>query len=370
MNVYAEIGRLHPDWRNIRVSSDVRTVVKETGFVLVTAIQTYGHLGPFRPIMASDFQGIRVFDILLRPGQIVAASSVGPTDTAENLYGRWGAIVADGEIVAAFPYDAVTSTDNGKVRSRFSGRLEAVPLIERIHHALYSRIGYNEIDVRVRSIAGLYYSMDGSPTLRGDRPSDRVMEWLDPFELPLYALSGGKFYRMAHHGDAIDAVTRGVATQIHEIIEHPYALSTQQKNRILDILTNTLVLAPRNPITSGLIRGQHAYLYRRSACSYIAETAEMMREFLTQHKTHSVDQNPAIRLYAAMALYAFGDTALQCGDPEIYHESAEMASKVLPREQYRQYCSRVVASGHLHVTKDDVVYYMQHGGLPPYLSDH
>ena len=71
---------------------NVREATRDYNVTFVSAIRTYGNLGPFRPLNRPQFKGVRLFDILLRPNQVICGSTVRKGDPDESLYGNWGVL--------------------------------------------------------------------------------------------------------------------------------------------------------------------------------------------------------------------------------------------------------------------------------------
>ena len=79
---------------------DIEALAEDYGVNVVSAVRSYGHLGPFPPRPGVDFRGVRLFDILLRQDQILCSSTASRGDTSENLYGRWGVVIGSGTVLS------------------------------------------------------------------------------------------------------------------------------------------------------------------------------------------------------------------------------------------------------------------------------
>jgi hypothetical protein len=345
-------------------SVDVRSLAEDHNAVLVSAIRSYGNLGPFRPQNREDFKGVRLFDILLRPGQIACCSTVVEGDTRENLYGDWGVIVGRGTIHQAFPYDAVTSVQQGQVYSKFAPRIEQIRPSEQLHQALQARQVYNEINASLDGIAGLFYCVDeGAVDDRNDFPSPVFQQLIEPLAIPQYLLRNGKFYSIT---DPQDIYENKIGRQIMpaEIVARNMHPTDQHRDRMVEYLSENLMLAPRNAITSGAARGKFAHDYQ-----HITPTAKPERFFREQGALLDAD-NESLRVYGAMALYAFADAAEKEGETERFERAKKMAEIVLRYTTYEQYKSRILPSGNLLITQDDLRHYLETEELPDYLKDH
>lgn len=338
---------------------DVQALATDHNALLVSAIRTYGNLGPFRPQNWEDFKGVRLFDILLRPDQIACCSTVMEGDSAANLYGSWGVIVGEGTILQAYPYDATTSVTQGTIQSKFAPRLEGVRPTEQIYQAMHARRIYNEINASIKGVAGLFYCVDKDAPIPRDFPSKTFRELVTPYGIPQYLLRNGKFYPVASVEDiALDTV--GEVMSPAAIVETSIRPSQRQRDEMISYLTHTLTLAPRNAITSGVVRGQFAYGLEARKDSFFMQH----ERFLTQ------EENPSLRLYGAMALYAYAELAQIDGDETIAQRAVAMAQVVLGQELYHEYKGRILPSGNLAITSEDLRHYLDYETLPPYLRDH
>jgi len=357
---YDQMARYHEE--DMR-AFDVQALAEDHDVALVSAIRTYGNLGPFRPLDTKAFKGVRLFDILLRPGQIVCGSSVMEGDSSANLYGNWGVIIGSGTVSHAFPYDATTSVSQGVVHSRFAPRLDEVRPTEQMMHSLHARRLYNEIDVSLDSIAGMYYCDDGDGHAVGDYPAPAFLDVIEPLAIPQYALRGGKFYPMQEAGNLVSASFNDPKPVV-EILRGSVLPSTEQTAYMADYLSEMLTLAPRNAITSGVVRGEFAYDYNRIL-------PPGRENFLAQHERLLAQKdNPSLQLYGAMALHAFAESAAQDGEHELSARASTLAVSGLSTELYKEYKARILPTGNLAITRDDLQHYMDHEVLPPYLGDH
>ena len=130
----SEVNKTSPE-NEQRRAFGIEALAEDHGVNVVSAVRSYGHLGPFRPRTGVDFRGVRLFDILLRQDQILCSSTVSRGDTSENLYGRWGVVIGSGTVEQAFPYDATTTVVEDEVTSIFLDRLQDVSPDEQIASA-------------------------------------------------------------------------------------------------------------------------------------------------------------------------------------------------------------------------------------------
>lgn len=343
-------------------TNDIATLAENYGVNVLSAIRTYGNLGQFRPLDREEFKGVRLFDMLLRPNQIASCSTVTPGDTEQNLYSRWGVVLGEGKIHEAFPYDAVTSVKEGKVVSKFSSRMKNVPLSERIAYTIFSRQLYNELSASIEGISGIYYCLEEGETNYKDFPSDKVQDLLSPLGIPQYLLRNGSFY----HVEDLRNIKKdqiGKKMSPTEIVQTVCKPTPEQKDVMTEYLTDKLTLAPRNPITSGVTRGQFAYAYRSLDTS-------AYEDFYTEQLELISDENPSLQLYSAMASYAFGEAAAENRDEVTRNIFHSLGAQVLDYEGYQAYKARILETGNLAITKEDFLYYLRHEKLPPHLQDH
>lgn len=342
---------------------DVQSLAEDHGVALVSAVRAYGNLGPFRPLQTQAFKGIRIFDILLRPNQIICASSIKEGDSSANLYGNWGVVVGNGTVQSAYPYDATTSVKQGQVFSQFAPRFTGVRPSEQMLHALQARRLYNEINVKMESIAGIYYCQDEPDAPTRDFPSQEFEDVIDPLSIPRYLMRHGQFYPIASVDD-ISNQDNAKPMPPKEVIQNSIVPTTEQSEYMIAYLKDMLTLAPRNAITSGTTRGSFAYDHK--------DVLNLQPEkFISQHELLvAQDTNLSLRLYGAMALHAYAEAAKDAGDFEIAQRSADVAREHCEDTVYKEYKQRILPTGNLSITEEDLRYYIEHESLPPYLGDH
>jgi|GEM_PF-708074 len=344
---------------------NVRMLAEEQGVVLVSAIRTYGTLGPFRPQNRKDFKGVRLFDILLRPNQIACCSSVTEGDTSNNLYGNWGVIVGEGTVHQAYPHDATSSVTGGVLQSKFSTRMSGMRPSEQMHLALRARPSdtYNEINTTLGGIAGIFYCIDGDDSDGRDLPSDAFQSIIKPLDIPQYILRDGTFFLMTDAESQETAQCEAVSPS--DILKTSIRPTQAQRDVMINYLTETLTLAPRNSITSGVARGHFAYDYHQLTPHGRVE------RFFKEHRRMTEGTNESLRLYGAMALYAFAEAAEEHDSmTEDIARARLFASAVLSLRDYNHYKTRILPSGNLTVTEDDLRHYLETEELPAYLKDH
>ena len=331
--------------------------------VVVSAVRQYGNLGPFRPVDRSNFKGIRIFDILLRPEQILCCSAVVPGDMSSNLYGRWGVVVAKGDIETAFPYDAMTSIVDGCVESQFTKRLIGTPIDEQIASALYARGDYNEINARARQIAGLYYCLDKDEDPDElELPSPNTQELLNVLNVPSFLLRNGQFY-LFNPLESLDVISEENRVKPSDMPNFAVNINDEMRNKMIDLLVSELTLAPRNAITSGVQRGQFAYEYRSTS-------TEGLRSFVIDHqRLIESDREGSLRTYGAIALFAFAEAARDLHQA-ISSDAELIASDVMSRLAYEGLVARITKNGNLKINREDFDYYLNTGQLPRYIDDH
>lgn len=343
---------------------DVRSLAEDHGALVVTAVRTYGNLGPFRPINHDDFKGVRLFDILLRPGQIACCSTVRAGDSAANLYSSWGVVIGEGRVHQAYPYDATTSVNNGEVISQFQPRIASLRPTEQIYQALKSRHGlWNEIDTSVDKVAGVFYSVDEGEQPNKDFPSKVLRDLIKPLDLRQYLLRNGSFYRI----DDISDIARGnfdAPTNPVEIVEHNYTPNETERDEMITYLASTLTLAPRNAITSGVARGQFVYDFGGIT------RAGSMERFTREQETFLASDNPSLRLYGAMALHAFAEAATADNNHSAVERIRALATAAVSTEVYAGYKQRILPTGNLAITEADLRHYLVTEQLPAHLQDH
>lgn len=342
---------------------DIEALAEDYDAIVVSAIRTYGNLGPFRPENREDFKGIRLFDILLRPNQIICCSTVMPGDSSANLYGNWGVIVGKGNVLQAFPYDATTSVNHGEIESKFTPRLTGMRPTEQIQQAIQARHIYNEINANVNGIAGIFYGVDEGRPLPTDLPSKVFRDIIEPYAIPQYLLRGGQFYPIDQVED-IELGLYGDAMPAADIVQRTVYPSGDQQDEMIHYLTGHLTLAPRNAITSGVARGQFAYDFRHTA------SPGSIENFYREQNKLLSEENISLRLYGAMALHAFAEVALGHDDVINSERAQRMADDILHLATYQEYKARILPSGNLTVTEADLRHYLATTDLPGYLKDH
>lgn len=345
---------------------DARSLMEDLGVVLVSSIRTYGNLGPFRPLDIDEFKGVRLFDILLRAGQIVCASSVSLGDSDKNLYGKWGVIIADGTVKQAFPYDAVSSVSEGEVFSKFQPRLCDARPSEQSAYAIASRCQYNEIDVGIEAIAGIYYYYNPDYISDKDYPSKKFLEMIQPFNIPQYALCSGQFYPITDIWSD-QALDLNYPASLGDILDKTVHIDSDQVEIMLAYLSKVLTLAPRNAITSGYTRGSFFYDYTKSSVLREHEVEKFLRHHVQLIEDGS---DPSVSLYGAITLHAFAEAARNNDD---FTQSDRVLHKLkdyLNLGDYKKHVSRILDGGNIAVTREDLQYYIDNGSLPPYIANH
>lgn len=341
----------------------VESLASEYGVVTASAIRSYGYLGPFRPRPGVDFRGVRLFDVLLRSDQILCASTVAPGDSQQNLYGQWGAIVGSGSIERAFPYDATTTVVDGEITSIFLDRVKDIPQDEQIASAIHERAIYNEIDVRADSLAGVYYCVDDEECNLVDMLSEQTEEVIKQLNIPVFLLHNGNLY-IAEDPSSLSTARDLVEPQ--DVVNFSIQLSDSDEENLKEYLSNSLVLAPRNAISSGISRGKFAFGYRYKDGSL--DDCESF--FIEQTNIIKPENRPSLRTYGAVALHKFALEAEECGYGKVASRARKIASGVLSLREFKDLSSRVESSGHLKIERNDLEHYLHTGVLPDYLSDH
>ncbi len=348
------------DWR----AFDVESLAEDYGAVLVSAVRSYGNLGPFRPRQGIDFKGVRLFDILLRPDQIICSSTVSPGDTSNNLYGRWGVVIGSGVLKQAFPYDATTAVVDNEVTSIFLERLEGVSQEEQVAAAVNARTVYNEINVQANHIAGVYYSIaENEDPTKLDLPSEATAAFMSKIGIPAFVLRDGLFYEQESSESPFTVSDEPLRPT--EIISNSISISPQQREDLMLYLTENLVLAPRNAISSGYSRGEFAHRYR-SERDGVYEYEDFLRE---QAAIIDTGNRPSLRLYGGVALHSFAEAAH--GTNELAAARARrMGESVLSRSDFLAMANRIEDGGMLRIERSDFEHYLKSGNLPEHLSDH
>lgn len=338
----------------------VEDLAEEYEVGTVSAIRSYGYLGPFRPRPKVDFRGVRLFDVLLRPDQVLCSSTVSPGDSEENLYGKWGVVIGSGTVEKAFPYDATTTVVDGEISSIFSDRVKNISKGEQIVSAIYERTTYNELDVRAESLSGVYCSIDGEQKVE-DLPSEKTMEFVDRLKMPIFLIRDGRFYKVDSFSES---VKESESVSPKELSDFSINLSEKEKDNLKEYLTNNLVLAPRNAVTSGIYRGKFAFKYRHDNDSdfndFLSEQAELIDS----------KNRESLRTYGAVALHQFALDAMAHEYADISRIAQNMAKKVISLTEFEALSNRVEEKGHLSILNSDLEHYLNTGKLPEYLSDH
>lgn len=357
----SEISRVNAEYEKRR-AFDVEALAKDYNATVISAVRSYGHLGPFRPRHGIDFRGVRLFDILLRPDQILCSSTVSRGDTSRNLYGRWGVVVGSGTVEQAFPYDATTTVVKGEVTSIFLDRLQGISPDEQMASAIYGRNIYNEMNVRADRIAGVYFCVDeGEDPSVVDLPSERTRQFIEKLSIPTFLLRGGVFRALDSVSDL--SSTSDILTPT-EITEYGVTIDETTRDELVHHLVNNLVLAPRNAVSSGLARGNFAYTYRRDTKPYQYEDFLLEQSRLISHEVR-----PSLRLYGAMALHQFAMQS-EMIDITAASRARRMAQTVLSLDDFVDFAGRVEPDGHLAIKHEELEYYLATGNLPEHLSDH
>jgi len=348
------------DWR----AFDVESLARNYGAVLVSAVRSYGNLGPFRPRQGVDFKGVRLFDILLRPDQIVCSSTVSPGDTDRNLYGRWGVIIGSGTVEQAFPYDATTAVVDDKVTSIFLDRLQGVSPEEQMAAAIDGRSVYNEINVRANHIAGVYYYVgENEDPAKLDLPSETTAGFIADLGIPAYIVRDGLFYEQGGPENSFEV--SGDPLEPIDVINGRVSITDVQRKELSTYLTDNLVLAPRNAISSGYNRGQFAHTFRQERGG-VYEYEDFLRE---QAGMIDPSNRPSLRLYGAVALHSFAEVAQVVSETAALR-ARRMGESVISHESFLAMAQRVEPNGALRIERSYLEHYLRTGKLPDELSDH
>lgn len=341
--------------------TDLAQAATHHGIHFVSAIRSYGNLGPFRPVDREFFKGIRIFDLLLRPNQTIHGSTIKPS-TPSSLYGNWGIVVTRGKILQSYPYDAVSTVEEGVLKSPYEGRLRHLSADEQLAQAITASKGHNEVNISLatRGIAGTYYLLDGQKDGVDDAsfPSSAVEEALAPLDLPSYWLKDGVLYPRTDPDSPLPD-TSPVSSEVLEA--GAFAPDSEQEEYMKTFITDRVVLPPRNPISAGVARGEFAYHYRRST------GADTYDDFFNE-VTHHLDQ-PALhsKLYGAIAFHSFmgqmqDDTVNPL--PSLVHRAHQQTSTAA----FHTFASRVQGDGQLRVERTDIDHYVSTNTLPEYLG--
>jgi hypothetical protein len=242
-------------------------------------------------------------------------------------------------------------------------RIAGMRPAEQMAQAIYSRNIYNEINIAMRGIAGMYYCNDADTPPFHDYPAEEFIKVIQPLAIPQYVLRRGSFYPIDSPAD-IASAAYAKALPIPEILEQSIVPTAEQREYMSTYLTEVLTLAPRNAITSGYSRGTFAYQYH-------GLLSDSKNNFIAQHEklTENPD-NPSLQLYGAMALHAFAQAAEAAGDKHYAHQALRQASTVLPSDIFLKYKARILPTGNLSIVREDLEHYIEHETLPAYLGDH
>lgn len=306
--------------------------------VFVSSIRTYGNLGPFRPANRADFKGIRLFDMLLRPSQVVCGSTVREGDSDGTLYGNWGIIIGSGDIQQAFPYDATSYVKEGHAVSPYGWRNDGIDITTQVARAIEYRSGHNEVDIALGecSIAGLFFGEQELGVDGIDMPSESVLKMIEPLQLPAYRLTGGRFHRI--HEDHTDTSATSPAAIIDHHTSTPETVADYMKTE----LARRLLLPPRNAVSAGWQAGT---MERRHPGSDFTATVERFLD------SDAIDQ----RYFGSMAVFAAELTSLY-----------DLAA--FDKLTYDQLTQRILPEGMLQASRVDIDYYLGTGRAPEYLG--
>jgi len=317
---------------------DVREATLRYDVTFVSSIRTYGNLGPFRPRQKKDFKGIRLFDLILRPDQVVCGSTVHAGDADGSIYGNWGVIIGSGEIQQAFPYDAASYIDNGHAVSPYGWRNEGVDVEEQLQRAIESRNRHNEVDIALgqHSIAGIFIGTMEIGADGIDMPSDDVLEMISPLPLPMYQLSHGEFFNLH------DGVASETPTPPSRLIEYYTLVPSELAAHMKQELTRRLLLPPRNAVSAGWQAGK-------------VQARRPDNEFRRSVERHLLSKDLDRRYFASMAIFA-------AGVEELY------ANAIFDEQTYHELANRIDEEGFLQADMHDIDYYLKTGRVPDYLG--
>lgn len=307
--------------------------------VFVSSIRTYGNLGPFRPENRVNFKGIRLFDLLLRPNQVVCGSTVCEGDPNGLLYGNWGVIIGAGEIQQAFPYDASSYVVDGRATSPYGWRTEHMDIRSQVAHAIEYRSGHNEVDIALgkNSIAGLFFGDQVSGFDGIDLPSDTVLEMIQPLGLPHYKLQDGRFHRI-YPDDTIEPS----ATTVKELLGYRFQVPADAARYMRQELATQLLLPPRNAISAGWLHG-------------IAQSRNPMPSFGNAVGELLKSQDVSHRYFGSMAVFAAEFMPL-------------IDKTAFDDVTYQDFVHRITPGNMLRVSDADIDHYLATGTAPDYLG--
>lgn len=318
---------------------DIREASTTHNAAFVSSIRTYGNLGPFRPENRAEFKGIRLFDLLLRPNQVVCGSTVQRGDPDGALYGNWGIILGSGDIQQAFPYDAASYVIGHTAVSPYGWRNDHVAIRTQVANAINYRAGHNEVDIALneQSVVGVFFGnkMEGVDGV--DLPSEAVLEMIEPTGLPFYQLQNGEFYRKDIQGN-IEAA----ATPLEELLEYRFHMPTEISTYMRQELCSRLLLPPRNAISAGWIQGT-------IQSQHPSETfGQTMDEYLTS---------------ADVSRRHFGSMAVFAAQFEPLFDKTAFTHRT-----YQSFVGRLTTGNMLRASDQDIDYYLQTGATPDYLG--
>lgn len=305
----------------------------------VSSIRTYGNLGPFRPENRADFKGIRLFDLLLRPNQVVCGSTVSEGDPDGVLYGNWGVVLGSGEIQQAFPYDAASYVVDDKAVSPYEWHNDFVDIRTQVANALHYRSGHNEVDIELNeaSIVGLFFGDQASGADGIDLPSDTVLEMIKPLGLPFYRLREGRFHSIQQNG-----LVESTPTPLSELIAYRYHISDEVSRYMTQELGSRLLLPPRNAISAGWI---HGTIQSREPNPSFGSAMNKLLESDDTGRQH----------FGSMAVFAAQFMPLI--DKTVFDEAT-----------YHELLSRITPTCMLRASDDDIKHYLSTGAVPQYLG--
>lgn len=305
----------------------------------VSSIRTYGNLGPFRPENRAEFKGIRLFDLLLRPNQVVCGSTVCENDPNGLLYGNWGVVLGSGDIQQAFPYDAASYVIDDRAVSPYGWRNDYSDLSTQVAHAIRYRSGHNEVDIALNkhSIVGVFFGDQANGADGIDLPSDTVLEMLTLLDIPLYKLQDGRFYRK-HPNGTIDAS----ATTINELVDYRFHIPEAVTAHMKQELSTRLLLPPRNAISAGWIHG--TIQSREPNATFGKAMSELLSSSDVSHQYFG-----SMAVFAAQFLPLVDRTAFDINT-------------------YAQFVDRITTGNMLRASHEDIEHYLATGTAPAHFG--
>lgn len=325
----------------------------------VSAVRSYGNLGPFRPIDKEMFRGVRILDMILRPQQIVCASGV-PQNKETHLYGNWGVVIGQGDILQAYPYDATSYIDTGQIKSPYQNRISEVGLDEQIEGALDTLPTHNEINISLgsKSIAGFFYQPH--PRLGIDDshfPSEAIEDLLSPLNIPAFWLDRGNYYEKTTDTPPTDLSS---PIPLREVLSTQETINESVLEPLKSFLISELTLPPRNPITSGVLRA-------RSAVMYANRHGSSIDSFVADTEKHLASESEDVKLYGAVAVHAFGQQQIS-SNLSIPEHVIEQANAHLSAQEFKTQAARILDNGNISITQADLDHYLAFSTLPGYLG--